>query len=134
MKTLVLIVIAVVSVGALLAAAQLGQRWREQRRVHDAVEYYERWGGYDMPIRLINQITKEQAEAQAARGEAYMIGHFDPQGRLVRAVKMLRGAVFFDQQYSYDPRGRLVRITITDADGVTRSADYPEGVARKSLW
>ena len=87
-----------------------------------------------MPIRLINRITREQAEAQAARGYAYLIGHFDPQGRLVHAVKMLRGAVFFDQQYTYDPQGRLIRIETTDADGVVKSTDYPEGTGRKSLW
>jgi hypothetical protein len=133
MKTLVLIVVAVVAIGALLAAARLGQRWLEQRRVHDPVEYYERWGGYDMPIHLINRITREQAEAQAARGCAYMIGHFDAQGRLVRAVKMLRGAVFFDQRYSYDPQGRLVCIETIDADGVIKSAEYPERIGRKSF-
>ena len=134
MKTLVLIVVAVIATGALLAAAQLSQRWREQRRPHEPIEYYERWGGYDMPIRLINRITKDEAEAQAARGNAYMIGYFDGQNRLTRAVKMLHGSVFFDQGYFYDPRGRLKRITTTNPEGVTRIADYPGGIGRKSLW
>ena len=132
MKTLVLIVVAVIATGALLAAASFGQRLREQRRPHEPIEYYERWGGYDMPIRLINRITKDEAEA--ARGNAYIIGYFDGQNRLTGAVKMLHGSVFFDQQYSYDPRGRLTRITTINPDGVTRVADYPGGLGRKSLW
>lgn len=133
MKALTLIVIAVIAVGALLAAARIGQRRAEQRRPHDPIEYYGSWDGYGLPIHPTNRITKEEAEARAARGSAYLIGHFDKQDRLIRAVKMLRGSVFFDQEYFYDLGGRVTRIRTTNPDGVTSVADYPDGVGRKSL-
>lgn len=133
MKTLVLIVAAVIAVGALLTLARLGQRWGEQRRPHDPVEYYGSWDGYGLPIHLANRITRQEAEARAARGSPYLIGHFDEQDRLTRAVKMLRGSVFFDQEYFYDPRGRVTRVKTTNPDGVTSVADYPDGIGRKSL-
>jgi hypothetical protein len=133
MKTLVLIVVAVIAVGALLAAAWLGQRWREQGRPHDPIEYYGSWDGYGLPIHLTHRMSKEEADVRAARGLPYLIGYFDQQDRLTRAVKMLRGSVFFDQEYFYDPRGRVTRVRTTNPDGVTSVADYPEGIGHKSL-
>ena len=133
MKTLVLIVVAVIAVGALLAVACIGQRWSEHRRPHDPIEYYGSWDGYGLPIHLTDRITREDAEARAARGLPYLIGHFDQQDRLTRAVKMLRGSIFFDQEYSYDPRGRVTRVKTTNPDGVTSVADYPAGIGQKSL-
>ena len=90
MKTLVLIVAAVIAVGALLAFARLSQLWSEQRRPHDPIEYYGSWDGYGLPLHLTHRIAREEAEARAARGSPYLIGHFDAQGRLIRAVKLLR--------------------------------------------
>ncbi len=134
MKTLVLIMVALIGVGALLAAARLGQRWFEQRRPHDPVEYYESWSGYGLQIKLVHRITKGQAEAQAARGYAYMVGYFDADGRRIRDVKMLRGEVFFENEYTYDPRGRLTRIKTTDPDGVVRFVEYPDGKRLRIFW
>jgi hypothetical protein len=129
MKTLIPIAVAVIGVGALLAVARLGQRWQRQPR--DPIEYYEMWGGYDAPIHLINRITKEEAGAQAARGYAYMVGYFDTQGQLVRAVSMHHGAVFFDHEYTYDPRGRLTHVKTTNPDGVVSEVEYPGGKKRR---
>jgi hypothetical protein len=134
MKTLILIVVATAAVGALLVAARLGQLWHEQHRTHDPVEYYESWAGYSLPIHLSHRITKERAETQAARGYAYMIGYFNADGKRIRDVKMLRGEVFFENEYTYDPRGRLTRIKTTNPDGVVRFVEYPEGWSRRIFW
>jgi hypothetical protein len=128
MKTLILIVTAVAAVGVLLFAARLGQHWAEQRRPHDPIEYYESWGGYGLPIRLVKRITRQQAEARAARGDAYMIGYFDSSGRLVRDVKMYRGAIFFSHEYTYDPSGSVQRVKVTNPDGIETVQDYKDGV------
>jgi hypothetical protein len=59
------------------------RRWRRR----NAVEYYLGWGGYTHPIGLQNRITKEAAEACHAEGTVYLVGHYDGEGRLTRAVK-----------------------------------------------
>jgi hypothetical protein len=40
------------------------------------------------------KITKEEADAVAAEGSAYLIGYFDADGKLLRVVKMLRIPLF----------------------------------------
>jgi hypothetical protein len=134
MKTPILIVTAVVAVAVLLFTARLGQHRAEQRRPHDPVEYYESWGGYGVPIHLVRRITKEQAEAQAARGYAYMIGYFDSDGRLVRDVKMYRGAVFFSHDYTYYPSGSIQRVKVTDPDGAETVSEFKDGTWPGLFW
>lgn len=52
---------------------------------------------------VCRRITKEEADAFHAEGSVYLIAHFDPDGNLVRVVKMLKGSVFFDYEYTYYP-------------------------------
>jgi hypothetical protein len=108
MKTLILLV-------AMLGAGFAGWTiWRRsRRRKHDPVEYFSGWDGYGLPIRLTGRITKDEADAIAARGNAYLIGYFDGDNRLVRDVKMLRGEVFFEHVYDYYPSGRIRRVKAT---------------------
>ena len=42
--------------------------------------------------------------------------------RLVRDVKMLNGAVFFEHLYKYYPSGKLSRVSVTNPDGVVNDA------------
>jgi hypothetical protein len=107
--------LAVLGVRSIRAAA---------RRKHDPVEYYLGWGGYTHPITLGKKVTKEEADAAAARGSAYLIGYFDADGRLTRVVKMLRGAVFFDFEYTYHPNGRRKSAKVTNAKGVVTIREY----------
>jgi len=99
--------------------------WRcSRQRKHDPVEYFSGWDGYNLPIRLTGRITREEADAIAARGNAYMIGYFDSDNRLVRNVKMLRGEIFFEHIYDYDRRGRLRRVKATNPKGVVTVREY----------
>ena len=118
MKTLIFLVLMV---GAGIAGWSMG---RGGERKHDPVEYFSGWDGYGLPIRLTGRITKEEADAIAARGNAYMIGYFDADNRLVRNVKMLRGEVFFEHVYEYYPSGRLRRIKATNPDGIETVREY----------
>jgi hypothetical protein len=95
-----------------------------QKRHHDPIEYYRGWGGYSHPIALQNKITKEAAEAIAAEGSAYLIGHFGADGKLTRVVKMLRGSVFFDFVYEYHPNGKRKTATVTNAKGIISVRHY----------
>jgi hypothetical protein len=109
--------------------------WRRaQHRKHDPIEYFSGWNGYGLPIRLTNRITKEEADAIAARGNACTIGYFDDAGRLVRDVKMLRGAVFFEHLYDYYPSGKLRRVSVTNPKGVVTRREYPEGARPTFFW
>jgi hypothetical protein len=133
MKTLI---VPIVVVGLVLLIV-----WSARDRAngkHDPVEYYRGWGGYSHPIVLQNKITKDEADAVAATGAAYVIGYYDADGRLTRVVKMLRGAVFFDFAYAYHPNGKLMSARVTNADGVVSERDYDESgrwrAGARSFW
>jgi len=107
---------------------------RTRRRKHDPIEYFAGWDGYVLPIRLTDRITKEEADAIAGRGLAYLVGYFDEDGRLVRNVKMLHGAVFFEHVYTYYPSGRLKRVKATNPKGVETVREYGESGRAGFFW
>jgi hypothetical protein len=129
MTTLILVVVA-------LAAGLAGRIvWRRaRRRKRDPVEYFSGWDGYTLPIRLTDRITKEEAEAIAARGNAYLIGYFDDENRLIRNVKMYRGKIFFEHVYTYYPSGKLRQVKATNPKGVETVRDYPESGGAGFFW
>jgi hypothetical protein len=119
--------------------------WRRaRRRKHDPVEYFSGWDGYTLPIRLTDRITKEEAEAIAARGNAYLIGYFDDENRLIRDVKMYRGAVCFEHvytcypsgkhAYTYYPSGKLRQVKATNPKGVETVREYRESDGAGFFW
>jgi hypothetical protein len=129
MKTLILLV-------AMLGAGFAGWTiWRRsRRRKHDPVEYFSGWDGYGLPIRLTGRITKDEADAIAARGNAYLIGYFDGDNRLVRDVKMLRGEVFFEHVYDNYPSGRIRRVKATNPKGVVTVREYRQTARAGFFW
>jgi hypothetical protein len=119
------LIISVIVVGIGLALLVCSAR-RSARQKHDPTEYFRGWRGYRHPIILENKITKEEAEAIASKGSAYLIGHFDGDGRLRRVVKMLRGSVFFEFVYEYHPNGNRKSATVTNAKGMVTERHYDE--------
>src|SRR5215831_3622550 len=99
---------------------------RKRKRKHDPIEYYLGWGGYSHPIGLQSRVSKQKADDVAAQGGAYLIGYYDSDGRLVRAVKILRGAVFFDFEYTYHANGKRKSAKVTNAKGVVSLREYDE--------
>ena len=74
-----------------------------------------------------------------ARGNAYLFGYFDADGKLVRVVKMLRGSVFFDFEYAYHPNGKCKSARVTNAKGAVTMREYHESGRRRprnphSFW
>ena len=122
MKTLIVLLVIAGAVVALVFARALMARTVR----HEPVEYYSGWGGYADPITLQHKITEEEADAIAARGNAYLIGYFNADNRAERIVKMLRGKVFFECLYDYYPTGRLKRAQITNPDGIVTVRNYDE--------
>jgi len=110
MKILILLI---VMVGVVIAAVLVRSTLLRANRRHDPIEYYSGWGGYWHPIGLENKITREEADAIAAQGRAYLIGYFDGGEKLMRVVKFLRGEVFFEYLYSYHPNGKLRSAKVT---------------------
>jgi hypothetical protein len=90
---------------------------------HEPIEYYRGWDGYWHPISLSHKISKEEADGLHADGSAYLIAHYDER-RLTRVTKMLKGAVFFDFEYTYYPNGRCKRVKTTNANGVVKVREY----------
>jgi hypothetical protein len=116
--------IVLIAIGVAAFVARSIRIWPSRK--HDPIEYYRSWGGYTHPIALGERITKEETEAIAARGNAYLIGYFDDTGKLVRVVKMLRGAVFFDFEYAYHANGKRKSAKVTNAEGRVTFRDYDE--------
>lgn len=129
MKTLILLV-------AMLGAGFAGWIiWRRHwQHKHDPVEYFSGWDGYGLPIRLTGRISKDEADAIAARGNAYLIGYFDGDNRLVRNVKMLRGEVFFEHVYDYYPSGRLRSVKAINPKGVETVREYRPSDRAGFFW
>ena len=127
---------ALISILAILgggwAALLLWRRLRKRR--HDPIEYFGSWGGYGLPLRLVDRITQEEAEARNARGSAYLIGYFDAEGRLVRDVKIYRDKVFFEHHYTYYPSGRLKGMQVTNAQGELLVREYDENDRPGFVW
>jgi hypothetical protein len=75
-----------------------------------------------------------EAEAIAARGNAYLIGYFDDENRLICDVKMYRGAVFFEHVYTYYPSGKLRQVKATNPKGVETVREYRESDGAGFFW
>jgi hypothetical protein len=131
MKTLI-VLIAMAAAG--LAALIVRQARARARRKHDPIEYYRGWNGYRHPIHLENRITKEEADAVAASGSAHLIGYFDADGKPVRVVKMLRGAVFFEFVYAYHPGGKLKSVKATNPRGDVTVREYGKSGHAGFFW
>ena len=103
----------------LVAALYFRSRTARRGRNREPVEYYRSFAGYkhQLPLRLTQKIAKEEAEALAAAGYSYYVGHYGPDGRLLKAAKMLRGQMDFEHTYLYSPQGRLMSAAIATADG-----------------
>jgi hypothetical protein len=100
-------VLLVALIGLVLAA--LAVRVSLAKASHDPVEYYMGWRGYRHPITPEHRITKEEADALTARGAAYLIGHYDGDGKLTGVVRLYRGKFFFEYLYAYHPNGIAAR-------------------------
>ena len=90
---------------------------------HEPIEYYRGWDGYWHPISLTHKISKEEADAYHADGSVYLIGYYEGR-KLTRVTKILKGAVFFDFEYSYYPNGRCKTVKTTNAKGVVKVREY----------
>ena len=132
-KLITFLVVLVVQLWYLLwAPVRLWIKWRTH---HDPVEYYASWRGYGLPLALDKRLTKEQADDNAARGYAYYIGYYDADGKkLLRSVKMLRGAVNFEHVYTYYPSGNLKHVKATNRDGHVSERDYAESDYAGFFW
>ncbi len=114
-------VLLVALIGLVLAALAVQASLAKAR--HERTEYYMGWRGYRHPITPKHRITKEEADALTAKGAAYLIGHYDGDGRLTGVVKLYRGKFLFEYLYAYYPNGRLQRARVTRA-GQVKVLDY----------
>ena len=71
----------IVVAGIVVAAVFVRSTLLRVHRKHDPIEYYRGWGGYWHPIGLEHKITKDEADAIAARGAVYLVGYFDADGK-----------------------------------------------------
>ena len=118
------ILIAVIAlIGVALAAWFAWAALARANVRHEPIEYYRGWDGYWHPISLDHKISKEAADALDAEGSVYLIGYYN-EGKLTRVTKMLKGAVFFDFEYTYHPNGTCKSVKTTNAKGVVKVREY----------
>ncbi|MCW7540673.1 DUF6156 family protein [Aquabacterium sp. A7-Y] len=78
------------------------------------VKYYEMFGGYDHPVKLIGEI--KEAEASARR--TYIKATYE-NNLLLEVEKYLDGKIFFTYRYTYSG-GKLDGIYITNDEQDTK--------------
>jgi hypothetical protein len=113
----------VVALGTGIAVFVAYSMQREAGGRHEPVEYYRGFAGYGHPVTLTYPVTKEEADALAAKGKAYLVGTYDDEGKLLHVVKYLNHDVFFDFVYSYYANGKIKSAVIT-GDGRTTFIQY----------
>ncbi len=101
MKTLIVLMAVVAGLVAAVLIARAALRWHKVNQIHEPIEYYLGWTGYRHPIVLEHKLTKEEADALHAAGIVYLVAHYDQTGKkILRIVKIMRGAVFFEFVYA----------------------------------
>ena len=118
-----ILIAAIALIGVALAAWLAWAAFAKASVRHEPIEYYRGWGGYSHPISLDHKVSKEEADALHAEGRVYLIGHYH-EGKLTRVTKMLKGAVFFDFEYTYYPNGTCKSVKTTNANGVVKVREY----------
>ena len=65
-----LLMCVIVTLGAALAALILWLVYRRHfhRQKHDPIVYFSSWGGYGLPLHLVDRIAGSEAETREARG------------------------------------------------------------------
>jgi hypothetical protein len=118
-----ILIAAIALIAAALAARFVWAAWVRANVKHDPIEYYRGWDGYSHPISLDHKISKEEADAFHAEGRVYLIGYYN-EGKLTRATKMLKGAVFFDFEYTYHPNGTCKSVKTLNTRGAVKVREY----------
>lgn len=88
------------------------------------VKYYKTFAGYNVPLKLIQPFSKE--EALGSR-HAYYIGYFSKKNNILQRVeKIHNGKLIFTHVYSYHPNGVIKRLETTTADGKLLFKNFDE--------
>ncbi len=111
MRRRLLVLIAAASALAVLTAYGEGSHAEDRA---ETVTYYGSFAGYDLPMKPIEEISKEEALSR----DTYCLAYYDDGGRLIRFEKYLKHQLFFRHNYDYDENGRLKEMRGRNADGV----------------
>lgn len=94
----------------------------ENEEKFENVKYFSTFSGYNIPLRLSGEVSKEVA----LKKEAYYIGFYDEAHRLFRVEKYLRGELFFRQNYFYREDGSLEECHGVNHEGVEVTNRFDE--------
>lgn len=96
-------------------------------QMHDkampTMQYYRSFAGYDLPLKLIQPISKE--EAISSEG-GYLIGYFDENKKIIKIEAMYKNKIKFKHLYEYHPNGKLKRLINSPSEGMDVVKDYDE--------
>lgn len=116
------------STGSILLAASIlfgGALYAEEskREMKSSVKYFRSFAGYSIPLRLVDEILKEEADELAA----YLVAEYDLDGKITAVVKMLSKRQSFKHRYDYFDNGNLRRVRILREDGKVTVHEYDIG-------
>lgn len=114
-----------IAVAIFMMAPAMGCAMAETEK-SSSTEYYQSFAGYNLPLKPVQKISKEEAEA----AKTYCVAYFDG-GRMVRLVKMLDGSVFFEHTYAYYRDGKLMRAEVKNRDGAIKMHEFDASGALK---
>ena len=82
------------------------------KEMSDKKIYYANFSGYSIPLKLVEEISEEDALSKPA----YYIGYFQ-NNRLVRVEKFFNGDLFFQHDYVYQEDGSIKESKVINPDG-----------------
>jgi hypothetical protein len=93
--------------------------------VEPVIRYYKSFAGYNIPLKLIGQMSEEDAKVHGNTASVY-IGYFDGNERLFKVIKRMQTEIWFIHEYEYYPSGKIKSNRITDEKGAVHVNEYDE--------
>jgi hypothetical protein len=90
--------------------------------------YFESFSNYVIPFRPTKEVTPDAAKAH----DAYYIGYYNNDGKIVSFAKYLYGKLEFEDKYFYGGDGRIERRELSKSNGET-TIQYFDGKGKLIL-
>jgi antitoxin component YwqK of YwqJK toxin-antitoxin module len=112
----------------ILAIAQMS--WAHGHHRPGVPYYFANWGSTHIPVKPLKELTEEEADSR----HGYYVAYFDKHGKLVSFIKYIEGRKDWQEQYDYQPNGKVRRRQMIKVNGeVTTQYFDPHGKPIKQI-
>ena len=99
----------------------LGCQTKESSKMENKIRYYESFSGYELPLILSGEISKNDV---ASREASYYVGYYNSNSKLHIVEKYYKKVLFFKHEYIFFSSGKIKKATITNADGLIKTLSF----------